>query len=76
MMDRDSSDIVNGIVIQPTVYGPDPMKASLLVTYKEKRGRSIGDVGPHLPVPVYNPGQRIGPVTSNISSQAYLYVGC
>ena len=52
-----TSHRVNGIIIQPTTYGPQQKQQLIQFTGKHKRSLFIDDLN----LPMYNSGQRVGP---------------
>ena len=62
-----TSHRVNGIIVQPTVCGPHAQV--VLPTVEKKKQRSI--IAPEINLPLYNPGQRIGPGLTNTQIHNY-----
>ena len=55
----NTSHRVNGIVVQPKVFRPEPMPEDVPNKEPGKKPRTIGLVQPLLPI--YNAGERVGP---------------
>jgi len=67
-----TSHRVNGIIVQPRVFGPEPYKPPLpTIPKNKKRSLMIEDT----PLPIYTAGERVGPsqcTTLDVNREAFI----
>ena len=65
---KDTSHRVNGIAVQPRVFGPQPSKTPAPeITKSKQRSLNVENV----PLPLYVPGERVGPLSEHTWRTAY-----